>query len=116
CSRPSLERGVPHLRMMNVGEYIVKSKPIKEQAARPPGLQLEPTIGDYQIYRVKENADRYAIPVTTKPVLVRSDTWKETSYMWFKTATPESVLPVFTTTKVEPEEEKLFAAVTDGMP
>jgi hypothetical protein len=115
CSRPSLERGVPHLRMMNVGEYIVKSKPSKEQAAQHPGLQLEHTIGDYQIYRVKENADRYAIPVTTKPVLVRSDTWKETSYMWFKTATPESVLPVFTT-KVEPGDEQLFAAVSEGMP
>ncbi len=115
CSRPSLERGVPHLRMMNVGEYIVKSKPIKEQAAQHPGLQLEHTIGDYQIYRVKENADRYAIPVTTKPVLVRSDTWKETSYMWFKTATPESVLPVFTT-KVEPGDEQLFATVSEGMP
>jgi hypothetical protein len=115
CSRPSLERGVPHLRMMNVGEYIVKSKPIKEQAAKHPGLKLEHTIGDYQIYRVLENADRYAIPLTTKPVLVRSDHWKETSYMWFKTATPESVLPVFTT-KVEPGDEQLFAAVSEEMP
>ncbi len=115
CSRPSLERGVPHLRMMNVGEYIVKSKPIKEEAAKNPGLKLEHTIGDYQIYRVLENADRYAIPVTTKPVLVRTDTWKETSYMWFKTATPESVLPVFTT-KVEPGDAELFATVSEGMP
>jgi hypothetical protein len=115
CSRPSLERGVPHLRMMNVGEYIVKSKPIKDQAAKHPGLKLEHTIGEYQIYRVLENADRYAIPLTTKPVLVRSDHWKETSYMWFKTATPESVLPVFTT-KVEPGDEKLFAAVSEEMP
>ena len=35
--------------------------------------------------------------------------------MWFKTATPESVLPVFTT-KVEPGDEQLFAAVSEGMP
>jgi hypothetical protein len=115
CSRPNVERGVQHLRMMNVSQYIVKSKPIKEQAAKNPGLELQYTIGDYQIYHVKENADRYAIPLTTKPVLVRSDAWKETSYMWFKTATPESVLPVFTT-KVEPGDEKLFAAVSEGMP
>jgi hypothetical protein len=115
CSRPSVERGVPHLRMMNVSQYIVKSKQIKEAVAKHPGLELQYTVGDYQIYRVKENADRYAIPLTSKPVLVRSDTWKETSYMWFKTATPESVLPVFTT-KVEPGDEQLFAAVSEGMP
>jgi hypothetical protein len=116
CSRPNLERGVPHLRMMNVGQYIVKSKEIKAAADKHPGLELQSSVNDYRIYRVKENADRYAIPLTTKPVLVRSDAWKETSYMWFKTATPESVLPVFTTTKVEPDEEKLFATVSDGMP
>jgi hypothetical protein len=115
CSRPSLERGVPHLEMMNVSQYIVKSKPIKEAAAKHPGLERQYEIGDYMIYRVKNNANRYAIPVTTKPVLVRSDTWKETSYMWFKTASPESVLPVFTT-KVEPGDEQLFAAVSEGMP
>jgi hypothetical protein len=115
CSRPSVERGVPHLRMMNVSQYIVKSKQIKEAVAKHPGLELQHTIGDYQIYRVKENADRYAIPITSKPVLVRSDTWKETSYMWFKTATPEGVLPVFTT-KVEPGDEQLFATVSEGMP
>jgi hypothetical protein len=115
CSRPSLERGVPHLEMMNVSQYIVKSKPIKDAAAKHPGLELQSTIGEYLIYRVKNNANRYAIPLTAKPVLVRSDTWKETSYMWFKTATPESVLPVFTA-KVEPGDEQLFAAVSEGMP
>jgi hypothetical protein len=115
CSRPSLDRGVPHLRMMNVSQYIVKSKPIKEEAAKHPGLELQSTIGDYQIYRVKENADRYAIPLASKPVLVRTDTWKELAYMWFKTATPESVLPVFTT-KVEPDDAQHFAAVSEGMP
>ena len=115
CSRPNVPRGVEHLKMMNVSEYIVKSKPIKEAVAKLPGLALEWTVNDYQIYRVKENADRYAIPVTTKPVLVRTDTWKELSYVWFKTATPESVLPVFTTA-VEPGDEKLFASVSEGMP
>jgi hypothetical protein len=116
CSRPSLERGVPHLRMFNVGQYIMKSKTTKDAASKHPGLELQHTIGDYQIWRVKENADRYAIPLTTKPVLVRTPTWKETSYMWFKTATPESVLPVFTVDPVEPGEEAAFAAVSDGMP
>jgi hypothetical protein len=115
CSRPSLERGVPHLRMMNVSQYLVKSKQMKEQAARHPGLELEATIVDYQIYRVKENAGRYAIPLTEKPVLVRTGAWKEASYTWFKTATPESVLPVFTTA-VEPGDERLFARVSEGMP
>ncbi len=115
CSRPNLERGVAHLRMMNVSQYIVKSKPIKEAAAKHPGLELESNVGDYQIYRVKENANRYAIPLTTAPVLVRSDAWKETSYQWFKTATPEDVLPVFTD-KVEPGDEQLFAAVSEGLP
>lgn len=116
CSRPSLERGVPHLRMMNVGQFIVKSKTTKDAAAKHPGLALESTVGDYQIWRVKENADRYAVPLATKPVLVRTPSWKETSYMWFKTATPESVLPVFTVDPIAPADEAGFAAVHDGMP
>src|SRR6185295_6632495 len=116
CSRPTLERGVPHLRMFNVGQYIVKSKQTKEAVAKHPGLELESTIGDYQIWRVKENVDRYAIPLTTKPVLVRTPTWKETSYMWFTTATPESVLPVFSVDPVAPDEETQFATVSEGIP
>lgn len=115
CSRPNLSRGVPHLRMMNVSQYIVKSKPIKEAADKNPDLALESTVGDYRIYRVKNNANRYAIPLVEKPVLVRTDTWKELSYMWFKTATPESVLPVYTT-EVQPGDAALFAAVSEGMP
>jgi len=115
CSRPGLERGVPHLRMMNVSHYIVKSKAMKEQAAKHPGLALESSVGDYQIYRVTQNDGRYAIPLTTAPVLVRTPTWKEISYQWFKTATPESVVPVFATS-VTPDEEKLFATVSDGLP
>jgi hypothetical protein len=114
CSRVDLEHGVAHLRMFNVSDYILRSPLVKGEAAKHPGLEHETTVGPFEIYRVKENANRYAIPLTLAPVLVRSPRWKEAAYRWFKRATPEDPTPVFAT-NVTDAERGLFGAVVDDV-
>jgi hypothetical protein len=115
CARLDLDQGLAHLRMMNVGEFIVKSEKVKGLAAKHPGLEREFGLGGYEIYRVKDNTGHYAIPLATRPFLVRTPQWKEASYRWFKTATPDSVVPVFAE-HVTPEEERLFAGSSMEIP
>jgi hypothetical protein len=117
CARLDLARGVGHLRMMNVSQFIVRSAAVKAAAAREPGLEREFVVGPYEVYRVRDNDPRYAIPLARAPVLVLTDDWKTTSYEWFKRAGPDDTVPVFATPDaVAPAERDRFAAVTDGLP
>jgi len=113
CSRLNLDRGVQHLRMFNVSQFIVKSAVVKQAAAVHPELTREAAIGQYEIYRVRGNADRYAVPLAAKPALVLTDGWKEVAYRWFKKATGEETLPVFAES-ASAEERALFGAVVEG--
>jgi tetratricopeptide (TPR) repeat protein len=115
CSRLDLDHGVDHLRMFNVSQYIVKSPKAKEGAAKHPGLEREVTIGQYEIYRVKENDGRYAVPLEVAPSLVLAPSWKEAAYRWFKTARPDDPVPVFAPSAGEAEKRE-FAAVYGNLP
>src|SRR4029450_1139666 len=95
CARLNLAQGVRHLRMMNVSQFIVRSQAVKAAGAKEPGLEREAVIGPYELYRVRENDGRYAIPLARAPVLVLTDDWKATADQGFKRAGPEDVVPVF---------------------
>lgn len=114
CARFNLDRAVEHLRMMNVSDFIVRSDGVKAAAAKHPGLEKAATVGAYEIYRVRGNDPRYAIPLTAAPHLVVGGDWKDASYRWFRTATPADVVPVFAE-HATPEEERLFAGVTPDL-
>jgi hypothetical protein len=115
CSRLDLDHGLQHLRMFNVSQYIVRSPQAKAAAAKRPDLVHEKTIGAYEIYRVKDNDGRYAVPLELAPSLVVAPTWKESAYRWFKTARPEDPVPVFATSASD-EERRAFAAAFDHLP
>jgi hypothetical protein len=115
CARFNLDRGIDHLRMMNVSDYIVRSDRVKAAVARHPGLEKIATQGLYEIYRVRDNDPRYVLPLADAPHLVLGEDWKEPSYLWFRGARPEDVVPVFAE-HATPEEERLFAGVSHGLP
>ena len=117
CARLDLARGVGHLRMMNVSQYIVRSAAVKAAAAKEPGLEREAVIGPYELYRVRDNDGRYAIPLARAPMLVFAADWKASSYQWFKRAGPDDVVPVFARADaVSPEEHAQFAGVSNELP
>src|SRR4029077_15561721 len=84
CSRLDLDRGIGHLRMFNVSHFVARSQIVKTAAATRTDLERETTIGPFDIYRLKDNANHYAIPLTLAPVLVRTPDWKAGAYRWFK--------------------------------
>ena len=107
-----------HLKMMNVSHYIVKSKPISEGAPRSiRGSTLESTIGDYQIWRVKENARPLRDPGDDEArPRAHATRGRRSSYMWFKTATPRERAAGLHRRRSSPATRSSFARVSDGMP
>lgn len=96
CARFNLARGLEHLRMMNVSQFIVRSDTVKQAASRLPGdLVLEKRIGAYEVWRIQGNDGRYAVPLTHAPYVVRTRAWKEDAYTWFKRVRPDDPVPVF---------------------
>ena len=93
-----------HLRMMNVSQYIVRSDGGEGgggEAARARARGA--VIGPYEIYRVQDNAGRYAIPLTRSAVLVLGDGWKEARTVvqarrrpttWCRSSPPTASSPV----------------------
>jgi hypothetical protein len=115
CTRFDLDRGLDHLRMLNVSHFIVRSDAVKKAAAKHPDLQHEADVGPYVIYRILGNDGRYAVPLTEAPQLILGKNWKDASYRWFRSARPDSVIPVFAET-VTPEEQALFAGTSTDLP
>src|SRR5439155_12141094 len=114
CSRLDLDRGIGHLRMFNVAHFVLRSPIVKAAAAQHPGLAFEASFGPFDIYRLRDNADRYAIPLTLAPVVVRTPTWQEVAYRWFKRAGPDDPTPVFVK-DIDASERAQFAAVVDDV-
>jgi hypothetical protein len=115
CARFNLDRGIEHLRMMNVSDFIVRSDAVKAAAAKNPGLEKIATEGPYEIYRVRDNDPHYAVPLAVAPYLVVGEGWKEKAYRWFRRAGPDDPIPVFAE-RVTPDEERLFAGVSSDLP
>ena len=115
CSRFDLDRGVTHLRMMNVSQILLRSASAKQAARVHPGLAHEATFGAYEVFRVRDNDPRYAVPLAVAPYLVVGSGWKETAYQWFKRARPEDPVPVFAP-RVEPDDAARFASVERSLP
>src|SRR5439155_1469767 len=110
-----LDHGVDHLRMFNVSQYIVRSQQAKDAVAKHPGLELEKRIGQYEIYRLKDNDGRYAVPLAVAPALVVTPHWKDAAYRWFKSARPGDPVPVFAES-VSAEEWRAFPLVYAELP
>ena len=115
CARFDLDRGIEHLRMLNVSDYIVRSDRAKAAAAKHPGLERIATQGLYEIYRVRDSDPRYVVPLADAPHLVLGEGWKESAYLWFRGAKPGDVVPVFAE-HASPEEELHFAGVSHALP
>jgi hypothetical protein len=110
-----LDRGVEHLRMFNVSQFIVRSDEVKQAARRHPGLSREAEVGAYEIYAVRDNAGRYAVPLESAPVLVRARDWKVAAYQWFKRSGPRDPVAVFAE-DVSAEEARAFAGDFSDLP
>jgi hypothetical protein len=115
CARPDLDRGIAHLRMFNASHFIARSAEVTAMARRHPALTMELAAGEYEVFRLRESDGRYVVPLEVAPVLVRTATWKEAAFRWFKHAEPGAPVPVFGPTPVGSEAAG-FAGVFDALP
>ncbi len=83
-TRLNLGRAVEHMRLYNVGQYIVVEPETRKLADRQPGLILEREFGSYSVYRVLGNRDAYAVTPERAPVLVITDRPQAIAFEWFR--------------------------------
>ena len=75
---------VPHLKLFNVTQYIVRTPEAKKMAAAVPELKLEKRFGEYEIYRLTVNDGHYVVPLAYQPVLFKTENWKRDFFEWFR--------------------------------
>jgi hypothetical protein len=114
CSRPDLEAGIEHLRMMHASELILRSDTMKAAASRVTDLELTGAYGPYALYRITGPRAGYGIALADPPYAVVTDDWKSEAYRWFKRARSADPIPVFVRNRQE--ADAVFGAVRDGLP
>lgn len=102
-----LRAALAHLKMFNVSHYLARSPAARAQAAAMTELKREKSWGDYELYRIVTNEDRYVAPLTVQPVRLRTDDWKRSFFAWFRRADLIDIPLVFIK-DASPEERRLL--------
>jgi len=82
--RFDLKRAVKHLTLFNVSQFITITEETQNAAIEEPSFALEKEINPYNIFRLKENIDKYVIPLKYKPLFVDTSDWKKLFFNWFR--------------------------------
>ncbi|MBI5355620.1 MAG: hypothetical protein HZB68_04160 [Candidatus Aenigmarchaeota archaeon] len=80
CTSFNLDRGIKHLRLFNVGQYIVTSKKAREAAEAQ--LKLLNKTESYEIFSIEPTG--YVTVPEYYPAIAPKKGWKKTSYNWFR--------------------------------
>jgi hypothetical protein len=83
-SRFNLKRGIEHLNVFNVRDFIVAGIKTHEAARENPLLKYRESFGPYDVYESTAASNRYVAPVLFKPVLMPEKDWRMQSYLWFR--------------------------------
>jgi tol-pal system protein YbgF len=113
CSTLNVANARRHLEMFNVRDVIVISPEAKSEFRKTPEFRLARTVGDYDIYELTSNRNRYVTPLEYEPVLYETDDWKTASYRWFKNPQANDVHLVFPDGRAR-GEGRAFRAVYHG--
>ena len=114
CTNTDIYDGTEHLKMFNVGQIIAISDEVKNALANNPEYRLEKTVGEYQIYRLITNEDRYVIIPDNEPILFKTKDWKKTSYDWFRSAELIDI-PIVFVDEFRDEDIKYFTQVAENL-
>ena len=87
----NFERAKPHLELFNVRDLVIRSDSAKEAIRQTKGYALKDTIGEYELWQLTTNRNRYVEAPRYEPVLFPTASWKEDFHRWF---VDESLLQV----------------------
>ena len=88
-----------YLKLFNVRDLIIRSKAAKQAIKQVPAYELSKTVGQYEIWQLKENPGSYVEVLEHEPLLYQgAEPWKEVAHQWFTRDDPGDVLLVFNET------------------
>ncbi|MBW2467033.1 MAG: tetratricopeptide repeat protein [Deltaproteobacteria bacterium] len=77
-------RAKKYLELFNVKDIIVKSRQAQKAIRQAPGYKLKKSIGQYELWELTSNRNRYVEPLRFEPVLYSGDgPWKQVAHQWF---------------------------------
>ncbi|MDD5286954.1 MAG: 6-pyruvoyl-tetrahydropterin synthase-related protein [Desulfuromonadaceae bacterium] len=79
----NFKRALPHLRLFNVGELVIRSDGAKKAIRAVEGYRFKKRVGEYELWDVTANSGHYVEPLAFEPVLFPAAQWKTDSYRWF---------------------------------
>jgi len=107
-----LRRGIDHFKLFNVSHFVVRSEQVKDEIQKFPQFRLEKSVGEYQIYLLLTNEDRYVAPLANRPVLFLTDDWRDVSYRWFTQEKLKDTFLVFMRRAGRADAERFGQAVS----
>jgi tetratricopeptide (TPR) repeat protein len=91
-----LNRAPDYLKLFNVRKLIIKSNAAKQAIQRENAYTKVKTIGQYEIWELMSNQDRYVLPLQFEPVVFQGTVpWKQVAHQWFSRAELSDVHLVF---------------------
>ncbi len=105
-SRFNLKRGIEHLNLFNVRDFIAAEIQTRQAAGENPLLNFRARFGPYDVYESTAATNQYVAPVFFKPVLVPAKDWKMQSYRWFRLS--DLSIPIVFKDTVESEDRNRF--------
>ncbi len=79
-----LNRAREYLKLFNVGELILKSSPAKGAVRQISDYSRVETIGQYELWKLTTNTDRYIEVLQFEPFVYRGkEPWKQIAHKWF---------------------------------
>jgi len=73
-----------YLELFNVRDLIVRSKQAQKAIRQASGYVKKDSIGQYELWELTTNQNRYVEPLRFEPVLYTGDApWKQVAYQWF---------------------------------
>lgn len=83
-SRLNIKRGLEHLKLFNVSQFIVVTDHVKKALAESSAAVKEKEFPPYAIYRLRENPDRYVSLLDYEPILLITKDWRNAAFQWFR--------------------------------
>jgi hypothetical protein len=96
CTSINFSAAKRHLEMFNVKELIVISDEVKNAIKENPEYVFRKAFGEYEIYELLTNKNRYVEVLKYLPVLFETRNAPQISYLWFINSDINDVHLVFT--------------------
>jgi TolA-binding protein len=78
------DRARNYLELFNVRDLIIRSKPAKQAIRQVPDYKMSKSIGQYELWELTSNRNRYVEPLQYEPVVYKgTDPWKQVAHQWF---------------------------------